>query len=677
MARQTNGKQSPPTPREERGHPPDGGRRRPWRAALIILLIAGGGVLWYLLGDRDTSRRSDGTAGGAEEPARENKAVVTGHEGPASANGLAPIPTLGNRAEEWRRMDDPGQDGWESEALEQEAKAQLKALGKLIVHPGDPETPALESLVVPEGFRGDRLVPEDLEEVFSDGVLVVERPPKEGSSSGQLTGLDGLQESLAEAAAGIAGDEEARFEVKIVGVEPGEGGFATRQYVSLFGVTERGAVEDHATWRVEWKHGEDGTPPRLQGLAVERFERVRTRELGRPLFADCTEAALKANESYRTQLLFGTNHWLDRYPDRNTGVFNAFRGLSVGDVNADGLEDLYLCQEPGIPNKLFLQRPDGSLEDVARQWEVDWLADSRSALLLDLDNDGDQDLVVAMYGYVVVASNSGARFEIREVLACEGSTISMAAADYDQDGRLDFYVCVYGQSADLTGASPDAVLGDQVFFDHRGTAGNRFFRNEIANGEWKFAEVTARVGLDEGNYRRSLAAAWEDFDNDGDLDLCVANDFGPNNMYLHTQVDGKPKFVDIAARAAAEDVAFGMSASWGDYDRDGWMDLYIANMFSSAGQRVTSQARFKSGLPPEKRGIFQRLARGNTLLRNHGPSTGPGAGSGVSFRDESVEAGVTMGRWAWGSNFVDLNNDGWEDLVIANGFVTGEDADDL
>ena len=205
---------------------------------------------------------------------------------------------------------------------------------------------------------------------------------------------------------------------------------------------------------------------------------------------------------------------------------------------------------------------------------------------------------------------------------------------------------------------------------------NRLFRNEIdAQGDWRFADVTQPVGLDTNNRRYSLAATWEDFDNDGDQDLYVANDLGRNCLFRNDTpadgADGGPRFVDIAATADAEDSGPGMSASWGDVDRDGWMDIYVGNMFSSAGNRITHQAAFKPGATDDVIARLQRFARGNTLLRNLGDPRRP------RFKDVGTQAAVDLGRWAWGSNFVDLNNDGWEDLVVANGFITTEDTGDL
>jgi hypothetical protein len=111
-----------------------------------------------------------------------------------------------------------------------------------------------------------------------------------------------------------------------------------------------------------------------------------------------------------------------------------------------------------------------------------------------------------------------------------------------------------------------------------------------------------------------------------------------------------------------------MSLSWADYNHDGWMDIYISNMFSSAGSRITTQPNFMPAVATEVKNLYRRLARGNTLLRNAGNGT---------FTDISEDARVTMGRWAWASLFADINNDGWEDLVVANGYLTQDRADDL
>jgi hypothetical protein len=209
-------------------------------------------------------------------------------------------------------------------------------------------------------------------------------------------------------------------------------------------------------------------------------------------------------------------------------------------------------------------------------------------------------------------------------------------------------------------------MGEPMPFHDANNGGpNILWRNM---GNWEFADVTAAVGLDVNNRRFSFCASWEDYDNDGDLDLYVANDYGRNCLYRNDSAGGKIAFAEVSDQLGVQDTSAGMSTSWGDYNRDGWMDLYISNMFSSAGNRITYQRQFLAGSTAEVRAQFQRMARGNTLFQADGKG---------GFKDVSVEAGVTMGRWAWGSGFVDLNNDGWEDILVANGFITTEDTGDL
>jgi hypothetical protein len=199
------------------------------------------------------------------------------------------------------------------------------------------------------------------------------------------------------------------------------------------------------------------------------------------------------------------------------------------------------------------------------------------------------------------------------------------------------------------------------YYDANNGGANALLRNL---GNFRFENVTTAAGLEQNNRRFSFAAAWEDYDNDGDPDLYVANDFGRNNLYRN---DGG-KFTDVAGALGVEDIGAGMSAAWRDFDGDGWVDLYVGNMFSSAGHRVAYQRKFAARHDEQAVRNFQRMARGNALFRNMGPR---------GFEDVSLDYGVTMGRWAWASQFMDINNDGRPDLVIANGYITGEDPLDL
>ncbi len=402
--------------------------------------------------------------------------------------------------------------------------------------------------------------------------------------------------------------------------------------------------------------------PQLRSFELLDVEESECQVAGGRLFNECTPSILNGNASYREQVLPGIPYWLTRLSREFTGQFG-HHGLAIGDVNGDRLDDLYLCDTGGLPNRLYIRQPDGTAKDVSHESGADFLEDSAGALLIDLDNDGDQDLAVSTDPYLLICENDGTgKFTRRVSWDVKTDALSLSAADYDRDGDLDLYICGYNvRKQDPTARGLPFPV---PYHDANNGGRNLLLRN---SGHFQFDDATAETGLDENNSRFSMAASWDDFDNDGDLDLYVANDFGRNNLYRN---DGG-RFRDIAAEAGVEDQASGMSASWGDCNRDGRVDLYVGNMYSSAGNRVTYQDRFRQGLRNDTVMQLQRMARGNTLFMNRTTSEKP------SFEDTSEASGVEMGRWAWSSKFVDLTNDGWLDLVVLNGYLTNEDKTDL
>jgi len=604
------------------------------------------------------------------------------------------------RRKQLRRFVDPRDEGWDSEALSELITAQLSALGHLLT--GDPlltgdEPPASVNLsqLAAADFAGDPLRPSDLEKVYQGGAIEVSRavnltaaPPGAAgqSPSGDVAdpaqsvgGLDALAGELKSLAEVFAGGSDRRVKFKVFKIEVSSAEIATRVRFESSGVTPRGAVQQTAVWNCRWTNPTAGALPLLRSIEVAEFEEVsRQATVGGTnagtgagtesgtILADCTEAVFENESRFADLLQYDVAHWAGRI-ERGLGTeIRGLSGMAVGDVNGDRLEDLYVCVSGGLPNLLLLQNPDGTVRDIARDAGVDFQDLTMAALLVDLDNDGDQDLVVGSLSGLVIMSGDGAgHFELAARLP-GGDIYSLAAADYDVDSDLDLYVCTYSGRD-----NPRNPLAIPVpYYDSNNGQPNALYRNE---GDWKFADVTAEVGLDVNNTRFSLAAAWEDYDNDGDLDLYVSNDFGRNNLYRNDLSAGG-RFHDIAATAGVEDANTGMSASFGDFNRDGWLDLYVSNMWSSAGNRITYQRRFKAGSSDRILSHYQQLARGNSLFENQGKTADS---SGPDFRDVSVEAGVTLGRWAWASLFCDLNNDGWEDLFVANGYITGARKDDL
>jgi Flp pilus assembly protein TadD/peroxiredoxin len=184
-------------------------------------------------------------------------------------------------------------------------------------------------------------------------------------------------------------------------------------------------------------------------------------------------------------------------------------------------------------------------------------------------------------------------------------------------------------------------------------------------GNGTFVDRTEAAGLSAENDRYSFACAWGHCEGGGLPDLYVANDFGRANLYRNR---GDGTFSAVSSQAHVEDAGAGMSACWSDCDNDGKQDIYAANMWSAAGQRVSSQKRFQEKASEEIRAVYQRHARGNSLYRNQGSGR---------FENVGQQAGVEMGRWSWCSDFWDFDHDGYPDLYVANGYISAPQGNDL
>jgi len=532
-------------------------------------------------------------------------------------------------------IDDPREDGWDSEVFNDLVNKQLNRIKKYL----GGEAQSIVGLAATD-FSCDALLPNKLETVYENKTLRVIR----GVERDEYAGADTLAHALDQLRSKHDAGSDLHVSFKVFHVKLAEQQVTTRQYVSIW----QNQIETHMTWLCTWENAAPLTMPKLKSIHVEKYEQAH----GEAIFVDSTNAVIGHTAVYQTQLAYSSDYWWRRIQTIYGIDMDGHQGIAVGDVDGDGLEDVYLCQSGGMPNRLLRHELDGSVTDISKQAGVDWMERTSSALLIDIDNDGDQDLVVASDPEVLFMENDGTgRFKSRAACAAGSLTFSMAAADYDRDGDLDLYICIRGSNRPNTSSQVPMPI---PYHNANNGGTNILLRND---GNWNFTDVTKAMGLNANNQRWSFAAAWEDYDNDGDMDLYVANDFGLNNLYRN---DGDG-FVDIAVQSGAADQASGMSVSWGDYNRDGLMDCYISNMFSSAGSRTTYQNRYQPGAGEDVMSQIQRMARGNSLFQNRG---------GQSFVDVSELAGVTMGRWAWASKFIDINNDGWEDIVVVNGNMT-------
>jgi hypothetical protein len=549
---------------------------------------------------------------------------------------------------------DPLNDDWDGEKLWARSKDQLSALSKWLKSADSSMTQRLAFAT--DDAAATALRPSPLETKSLSGGITVARfqrgVPLERSFR--------LRESLHNLIAPLReASSSPRVEFKVVGIEvDSQREWTTTVRYEGFNLCGRTALEQTAYWSVRWTAVQESDPPLIRGVDLLSFEEVRREqpnEGGPTLYHDATRAVLQ--EGWDDSLRLGGEYWYGKIDAVGEINFFGHNGIAIGDANGDGQEDVYVALGTGLPNKLLIRQPDGTVRDTAEASGVAWLDDTKGVLFADTDNDGDQDLLCAIGPTIVLCKNDGSgRFDrfISMRAPAAASFYSLAAADYDLDGDLDIYGCRYVHVQ-------YGVSVPQPFFDANNGPTNHLLRND---GQDRFQDVTEEVGLNVNNNRFSLAAGWADYDNDGDPDLCVANDFGRNNLYRN---EGG-RFVDVAAAAGAEDQAAGMGVSWADFDLDGHLDLYVSNMFSSAGNRIAYQSRFMAGDSAQARFETQRLSWGNSLLRNQGDGT---------FRDVSESANVRMGRWAWGAKFVDLDNDGYEDLFVPNGFLTNDRKDDL
>jgi len=362
---------------------------------------------------------------------------------------------------------------------------------------------------------------------------------------------------------------------------------------------------------------------------------------------------------------------------------NQKEGLAVADINGDGWDDIYIPVRLGR-NLLLMNQGDGTFSEEGSKYGLDLPGHTTCAVFADFDNDGDLDAMLgrSLLKTTYLENRAGVFHQVPIPAFMPMAVISMAAADYNNDGLLDVYLCTYRPAAPAgAGASGGfgqvAKEGDfdwpDEFFppeqarefrrrvaDHRRRHGasaldqlgppNLLLVNR-GGGRFEPAPENATVGI----WRNSLQATWCDYNGDGRSDLYLANDWGMNVLFRN---DGPAGFTDVTAEAGFTFYGFSMGASWGDYDNDGRDDLYVSNMYSEAGRRMTARI---VGLDPQ----FGESAGGNFLY--HAEANG-------KFRQvagvEPPAMTVMKAGWSWGGCFADFDNDGYLDLYVLNGYFT-------
>jgi hypothetical protein len=332
-------------------------------------------------------------------------------------------------------------------------------------------------------------------------------------------------------------------------------------------------------------------------------------------------------------------------------------GVAVLDVDADGWLDVFLVNgttlagfPPGAAptNHLYRNRRDGTFEDVTSKAGLIQTGWGQGACAGDYDNDGFDDLFVTYWGQNRLYHNRGnGTFE--DVTAAAGLTSAKrrwgagcAFLDYDRDGRLDVFAANYIDFDLASTPVPESGLcrykGVPVACGPPGLQGgkNVLYRN---TGKGTFEDVSDRAGITAARGTYGLGVSTLDFNDDGWVDLYVANDSNPSALYLNN-TDGTFKDVAVEAGCAYSQDGkpqAGMGVAIGDYDRDGTVDIFKTNF---AGDTATLYANNGKGM----------------------------------CEDRTFAGGIGVNtRWlGWGVGFLDLDNDGWLDLFLVNGHVYPE-----
>jgi hypothetical protein len=355
-------------------------------------------------------------------------------------------------------------------------------------------------------------------------------------------------------------------------------------------------------------------------------------------------------------------------------------GVALWDFDDDGLLDIYLVNGSSLDRlrrgeaapraALFRNLGDGTFRDVTGETGTANERWGQGVCAGDVDNDGRPELYVTNFGANRLYRRTGDRFEdaaAKAGVAVDTWSTGCAFGDYDGDGWLDLYVAGYvafdpakpppsPPASSVTAPAPGAAATGPVGMGATLAAGATFctYRSEPVmcgplgltgapdhlfrnNRDGTFTDVTKAAGVEDTRRLFGFGVAWFDMDDDGRLDLFVANDSGPNYLYRNR---GDGRFEDVSYPSGAALDGNGrtqahMGVAVGDYDNDGRNDLHVTNFADDF----------------------------NVLYRNTG---------GAAFADVSFVSGiarVSIPFLGWGTDFLDYDNDGWLDLLVVNGHV--------
>lgn len=342
-------------------------------------------------------------------------------------------------------------------------------------------------------------------------------------------------------------------------------------------------------------------------------------------------------------------------------------GVATGDINNDGLDDIYFTANSKGHNKLYINKGNFKFEDITEKAGVAGTADWCSGVTMaDVNGDGLLDIYVSTvsnkYGLTghneLFINNGNSTFTEKSAqygLNTSCFTTQSGFFDYDRDGDLDCYILNQSHH-------PHANIADTSKRNsYDSLSGDRLYRNDI-NTSGKFTEVSKQAGISQSNLGYGLGLAFADFNNDGWDDIYIGNDFHENDYYYLN--NGNGTFTESGARHFRHYSRFSMGNDAADYNNDGQMDLVTVDMLPPDEKILKT---YGSDENPDTYKVkleiqgYQKQYSKNCLQRNNG--------DGVSFSETSLQSGVSATDWSWAALFADFNNDGLKDLFISSGIV--------
>ena len=333
-------------------------------------------------------------------------------------------------------------------------------------------------------------------------------------------------------------------------------------------------------------------------------------------------------------------------------------GVAAGDVNNDGLVDLYFTANQG-PNKLYLNQGDFVFEDVTERagvaGDADW---TKGVTMADVNGDGFLDLYVSTVTYLgqrgrnaLYINNGNLTFTDRAAeygLDHEGFSNQAAFFDYDRDGDLDMYLVNHSVHTE------DTYGKDTLRYERHPTAGDKLYRND---GE-RFVDVSEAAGIYGGRIGYGLGIAVSDFDFDGCPDLFISNDFHEHDYLYYNTCEGA--FTEAIQEAMGHTSRASMGNDAADIDNDGRPDVVILDMLPERQDVLNTSAGadpYELYMLKRRFGYYHQVTR-NSLQLNRGHRR---------FSEIGYLAGIHATDWSWASLLADLDNDGFKDLFVTNG----------